>query len=78
MKSLCKVLDVIFLVCLVGFVALSVVMLLVQTGALISLNGELAVSIHDFVVAKGGVLSAIAAVVTFALGYLRKTNKPED
>ena len=52
MKNFCKLLDVLFLVSLIAFVLISVAMLLVQTGALLTLNGELAVNIYNFIVPR--------------------------
>lgn len=78
MKNFCKLLDVLFLVSLIAFVLISVAMLLVQTGALLTLNGELAVNIYNFIVPKGGLLSAAAAIITFVLGYLRHMKQDDD
>ena len=78
MKSSCKLLDILFRISLILFVVLSAVMLLIQTGALFTLNGELAVGIYDAIVPKGGLLSAVTAISTFILGYLRHTEQPDD
>ena len=78
MKSICKLLDILFLVSLIVFVILSAIMLLIQTGALFTLNGELAVNIYNIIVPKGGLLSAVTAISTFVLGYLRHTEQPDD
>lgn len=75
MKIIGKILDVVFLVCLIAFVLMSVAMLLIETGALFALNGTLAANVYSFIVPRGALLSSVAAVCTFVLSYLRREAK---
>ena len=66
MNSICKILDAIYVICLIIFVVASIAMLLVQCFCLITMNGSASQAIYDFVIPKGGFVASIAvlAVVT--------------
>lgn len=71
MKTVCKILDGLFLVSLVVFALMAAVMLVIQCVALGLMNGSLSVWIYDILVPRAGIVSAVTAVSTILLGYLR-------
>ena len=78
MKGFCKLLDVIYTVCLTVFVLSLIAMLLVQVVCLFIMNGPASVWIYDFIMPKAGVVAAVMVVAVVLLSYLRPNKKPND
>ena len=76
MKGFCKLLDVIYTVCLTVFVLSLIAMLLVQVVCL--MNGPASVWIYDFIMPKAGVVAAVMVVAVVLLSYLRPNKKTND
>lgn len=78
MNSICKILDAIYVICLIIFVVASIAMLLVQFFCLITMNGPASQAIYDFVIPKGGFVASIAVLAVVILSYLRPSGKKTD
>lgn len=78
MKELCKLLDVVYTVCLAVFVLACIAMLLVQVGCLIMMNGTMSVWIKSFIIPKAGVVASIMVIAVVILSYLRRAAQKAD
>lgn len=78
MNSICKILDAIYVICLIIFVVASIAMLLVQCFCLITMYGPASQAIYDFVIPKGGFVASIAVLAVVILSYLRPSGKKTD
>ena len=78
MNSICKILDAIYVICLIIFVVASIAMLLVQCFCLITMNGSASQAIYDFVIPKGGFVASIAVLAVVTPTSLRPGGKKTD
>lgn len=78
MKEVCKLLDVVYTVCLAVFVLACIAMLLVQVGCLIMMNGAMSVWIKSFIIPKAGVVASIMVIAVVILSYLRRAAQKAD
>lgn len=78
MKGFCKLLDVLYIVCLIIFTLACIAMLLVQAVCLILLNGPASVWIYDFIIPKAGVVASVMVLAVVVLSYLRPGKKSGD
>lgn len=78
MKEFCKLLDVIYTVCLAIFVLACIALLLVQVVCLIMMNGPTSVWIYDFIIPKAGIVAAAMVIAVVILSYLRSSKKQAD
>ena len=78
MKEFCKLLDVIYVICLIILVAAMFAMLLVQVVCLFLMNGPTSVWIYDYIMPKAGIVASIMVVSVVLLSYLRPSGKKAD
>lgn len=71
MKLFEKILDVIFIICTIAFFISTVVLVIGQAIAIITLNGEMSITISEIIVEPAGIVAAISTIVAIILGYLR-------
>ena len=71
MKSVEKLVETLCVIVTVVFFLAVVVMVAGQAGAVLTLNGSLAVSLSDLIAAPASSVAAIATVLAMILGYIR-------
>ena len=71
MNSISKILDILFVISVTIFVAMSVIMLFLQCVGLVTLNGGLAAAAYNTLTPYGGIISTVSAISSIILSYLR-------
>ena len=71
MKKFDKILDTISIITTIIFFLAVIVMVLVQAFGIITLNGALTVAISDAIAESASMVSALTAVISIILAYIR-------
>ena len=78
MKEICKLLDVIYTICLAVFVLACIALLFTQIVCLFLMNGPTSVWVYDFVIPKAGVVAAVMVIAVVRLSYLRPEKQADS
>ena len=78
MKEICKLLDVIYTICLAVFVLACMALLFTQIVCLFLMNGPTSVWVYDFVIPKAGVVAAVMVIAVVLLSYLRHEKQADS
>lgn len=78
MKSFNRFLDIAFVLTAATFFLMMATVVVVQCFALVTMNGPLSISITGTLSKPAGVISAVCAIITIVISYLRKWNTNQD